>query len=233
MDGARASALSEDPVTGSRRFPILSLILVVSLLACNLPSSPAGSTPTPPVAPPTDTALPVPSDTPAVADTPLSPSATPLHADWPLYTNAGCGFSVRYPPGSGVTPKGDGNARIDLPHASGTNLQEKYLEDSCSTPPSACASPLAEGYAPGYPASETKIVNGITFTVQSAAEGAAGNFYAWEAYSTQQGAACATLTFVLHATAAANYDPPLAEFDSIAERAIFVEIASTFAWAGP
>lgn len=213
-------------MTGSRRFPILSLILGVSLLACNLPFSPPGATPT-------DTALPAPSDTPVVTDTPLPPSPTALHGDWPLYTNAACGFSLRYPPGSVVTLKLDGNARIYLPYASGTNLQEKYLEDICSTPPAACASPLAEGYAPGYLASENKVLNGILFTMQSAAEGAAGNLYAWEAYSTQQGALCATLTFVLHSTAAANYDPPLLEFDSIAERAIFAEIASTFAWAGP
>ncbi len=220
-------------MTVSRRLPIVSLVLGISLLACNLSFPSAGATPTPPASPPTDTAVPAPSDTPAFTDTPLSPSPTPLHGDWPLYTNAGCGFSVRYPPGGVVTLKDDGNARIDLPHAPGTNLQEKYLEDSCSTPPAACASPLAEGYAPGYPATETKIVNGTTFSVQSAGEGAAGNFYAWEAYSTQQGVTCATLTFVLHSTAAANYDPPLVEFDSLAERAVFIEIVSTFAWSGP
>lgn len=163
----------------------------------------------------------------------MFPSPTPLHGDWPLYTNAGCGFSVRYPPGSVVTLEADGTAPIDLPRAPGTNLQEKYLEDACSTPPAACASPLAEGYAPGSLTTEAKIVNGVPFTVQSAAEGAAGNFYAWEAYSTQQGAACATLTFVLHSTAAMNYDPPLIEFDSVAERAVFVEIASAVNWLGP
>ncbi|HEX9680047.1 MAG TPA: hypothetical protein VGA32_01235 [Anaerolineales bacterium] len=218
-------------MTPLRHFVVVSLVLGVSLLACNLPFSSAGTTPT--AVPATDTAVPAPSDTPAVTDTPLPPSPTPLYGDWPLYTNAACGLSLRYPPGSLLTLKLDGNARIYLPHASGTNLQEKYLEDICTTPPAACASPLAEGYAPGYLASETKVLNGIQFTVQSATEGAAGNFYAWEAYSTQQGATCATLTFVLHSTAAANYDPPLAEFDSIAERAIFAEIVSTFAWAGP
>ena len=225
MGGSGASALWEDPVTPPRRFAIVSLVLGVSLLACNLPSTPATTTPT--AVPATDTVVPAPSDTP------LPPSPTPLHGDWSLYTNAACGFSLRYPPGSLVTLKLDGNARIYLPHASGTNLQEKYLEDICTTPPAACASPLAEGYAPGYLASETKVLNGIQFTVQSAAEGAAGNLYAWEAYSTQQDATCGTLTFVLHSTAAANYDPPLAEFDPIAERAVFSEIASTFAWPIP
>lgn len=43
----------------------------------------------------------------------------------------------------------------------------------------------------------------------------------------------ATLTFVLHSTAAMNYDPSLLKFDSVAERAVSSEIAFTFTWSGP
>ena len=204
------------------------LLVVALALACVCPGLPF---------PPTATLGPggESSSTPApevTATTAPAPSATPLHGDWPLYTSEGCAFSIRYPPGGTLTEPED-SVRIDLPFTPGTNLQEKYLDVTCRNAPPVCETVYAAGFDPGAVNPHPETINGVEFLVQNAAEGAAGNFYEWIAYSAANGASCASLTFILHSTNASNYDPPLTEFDRAAESAVFAEIMGTFGWGGP
>jgi hypothetical protein len=217
-----------------RRLPIFLIALLA--LACDLPVLVSGGAPTVPAAgetatpvqlPPQETA---PSPVPAATNT-LAP--TPLHGEWPSYSGELCGFAVRYPPEATLTVGEDGAARIDLPIAADTNLREKYLEVACRSGEVPCVSPQAAGYEPGSLSTATMNENGTEFTVQSAGEGAAGNFYQWQGYSVTRGGQCLTLTFVLHSVNAMNYNPPIAEFDEAAETGVFGEIMSTFAWLSP
>ena len=127
----------------------------------------------------------------------------------------------------------DGGVRIDLPFAAGANLQEKYVDVSCRTAPPVCESTYAQGHDPASLDPHVEVINGIGYLVQRAGEGAAGNFYDWIAYSAANGAACASLTFILHSTNAQNYTPPLPEFDRAAETAVFADMMATFAWSAP
>ncbi len=124
------------------------------------------------------------------------------------------------------------HARIDLPFQPDTTLQEKYLEIDVNPVPAdgACTSPFAAGYAPEAIQRETVDVDGKTFTRESGSEGAAGSTYQWVAYSTVRGQECASLTFILHATNAANYEVPPPEYEAQAESAKFEQIVSTFQW---
>ncbi|HKZ54441.1 MAG TPA: hypothetical protein VJ123_03095 [Anaerolineales bacterium] len=222
----------------NRRFG-LALLVILSILACNLPRLVA--TPSPTLPPPTAPALP--TQPPTVEASPSSaapeapptsePSRAPEHPDWPAYRNETCGFGLRYPPDSLEAAPIQGDFHFDLPITLGTNLSEKYLEVSCRTRVSPCASPFAEGFAPGSLSTEIRELHGIEFAIQSAAEGAAGSIYEWVSYSTTRGDSCASLTFILHSTNPLNYTPPLPEFDREAESAIFEEIVSTFAWLIP
>jgi len=222
----------------NRRFG-LALLGILSILACNLPSLVGAPSPTLP--PATAPALPTqpptveasPSSTAAEAPPTGEPSLTPEHPDWPTYRNEACGFGLRYPPEANEGSAVQGDVHFELPITSGTNLSEKYLEVSCRTRVSPCASPFAEGYAPGSLSTELRELRGIEFAIQSAAEGAAGSIYEWVSYSTTRGDSCASLTFILHSTNPLNYTPPLPEFDRDAESAIFEEIVSTFAWLIP
>jgi hypothetical protein len=123
--------------------------------------------------------------------------------------------------------------RIDLPFVPGTNLREKYLQVVCRGGIPNCTSPMAEGYAPGSLPSETRDINGTVFTLQGAGEGAAGNFYTWKDFSTAHADLCLSLTFVLHSVNAMNYTPPLPEFNSDEETAVFEAIIDTFGWVIP
>jgi hypothetical protein len=115
----------------------------------------------------------------------------------------------------------------------GTNLEEKYLEVICRRGVVPCVSPLAEGYAPGSLSTETTEISGTEFGIQGAGEGAAGSFYNWVGYSTARDDLCVSLTFVLHSVNPMNYTPPLPEFDSALEVAVFEEIVSTLVWMSP
>jgi hypothetical protein len=209
----------------------IGLLALAALLGCDLVSaaSPAASlaspTAAPTIAPATDTPL---------QPTSLPEPTTPVpHADWLVYRNDGFGFELRYPPEGMVVVDEEQTARIDLPYASGTNLREKYLQVDASRGTSACADPLAAGWEPGSLPTETRDLGGLSFTVQTGTEGAAGNFYEWTGYTTARGDVCVSLSYVLHSTNAMNYTPPLAEFDAAAERAVFEEITRTFSWTAP
>lgn len=161
------------------------------------------------------------------------PGAGVDQADWLTYQNERCKFLINYPPTGSLIEEGDQYARIDLPVAPGTNLREKYLELSCREVPGSCDSPHASGYSPSALGMETRIVDGAEFSVQSAIEGAAGNIYEWESYSTQRGDLCLSLTLVLHSVNAENYSPPIPEFGRTAERAALESILSSLAWLDP
>ena len=190
------------------------LALVLAAMACG----PIGSTPT----------VSLPTNTPEALAPIASPTTDPL-AGWLTYANIDCSFEVRVPPGSIITPGTDSDV-IGLPFTPGTNLTEKYLEVTCRTGVVPCQSPFAQGYSPGSLPSETRDINGTTFVVVSAGEGAAGNYYVWTAYSTTAGSQCIDLSFVLHSVNAYNFDPPIPEYDQAAESAIFDVIMSTFSW---
>jgi hypothetical protein len=214
------------------RLIALPLLLGLATLACSVLSTP----PTEPV--PEPSLVPTWSPSPEALES-LTPEPTattpaePLPPGWLTYQNDGCDFQLVLPPDSTVTTLDAATDQIDLPFTPGSNLQEKYLQVACRAVATACASPLAEGYAPGSLASEPREFNGTSFTFQTAGEGAAGSFYVWSDYSTTAGGPCLSLSFVLHSTNAMNYDPPLAEFDNAAESAVFEGIMGTFHWVSP
>lgn len=207
------------------------ILALVALLGRNLAGavSPTARPLSPTTAPTIATAV----DTPPMP-TPLSATTTPVpHADWPVYRNNSFGFELRYPLGGMVVVDEEQTARIDLPYAPDTNLREKYLQIDANHGTAACASPLGAGWEPGSLPTEARDLAGLPFTVQTGAEGAAGNFYEWTGYTTMRGDVCVSLSYVLHSTNAMNYTPPLVEFDAATERAVFDEITGTFSWTAP
>jgi hypothetical protein len=175
----------------------------------------------------TATLAPIPSATSQLA----SPSpAAGIPAGWLSYRDNDYGIELSYPPQGELQADQPSPPRIYLPYPSGTNLQEKYLEIVLLRGGGECASPIASGYDPAAIQSERVAINGVEFERQSGGEGAAGNIYIWQAYTTQRGEVCVSLTFVLHSTNAMHYDPPLAEYDEPAEVAVFEEILATFNW---
>ncbi len=158
---------------------------------------------------------------------------------WLTYQDAELGFEVSYPvavtdPDAPVSspPMGEDevSVRFDLPFAPGANLQEKYLQIDARANAEQCASPLAEGYAPGTLQPETVTFGDVTWEKVSGSDAGAGNFYEFTAYSTLRDGVCVSLTFVLHSTNAMNYPTPPPEFDRAAESAIFDQIVQTFRW---
>jgi len=146
------------------------------------------------------------------------------------YVNPSLGFEFCYPPGSTISTGDNAEFRINLPYQEGTNLREKYLQISYPDPSTDCVSPLAAGYQPGSLSEAVRTINGVDFTVQSAAEGAAGSVYEWESYATTRGDACLVLTFVFVSTNPGNYTPPIEEYDPLTERAVVGDLLSTFYW---
>lgn len=188
--------------------------------------------------PPTLTAEPSPthtvvSDTPTPVSSPTSPPPTSsIPADWQIYNNRQHGFELSYPPGSALVEDEPDHARIDLPFRANTTLQEKYLMIDVNPlqADGTCSSPFASGYAPEAVQREEVSINDHNFLRESGSEGAAGSTYEWVAYSSVRAQECASLTFILHSTNAANYDVPPPEFDSLAEKEVFEQIVSTFHW---
>jgi hypothetical protein len=227
------------------RFLLTVTFLSLVGVSCNLLSrvTPAAVTPTSHVLPQVVVTLdpsPLPTTarpavTPTFAPTAV-PSLTPstpaarIPTDWLSYTNSVYGITLSYPPQGEMEDLPPDQARINLPLLEGTNLQEKYLEIDLMRGGEECASPIASGYDPASIQSEIVEINGTVFNRQNGGEGAAGNYYSWQAYTTQRGDVCASLTFVLHSTNAMFYDPPLAEYDEPAEAAVFQKILETFAW---
>jgi hypothetical protein len=150
---------------------------------------------------------------------------------WKTYQNTTYGFKLSYPEQGQATEGEDGrSARIDLPFAEGTNLQEKYVQIDVLENPGECTSPLAQGYAPEAIQSDQVTESGIDFNIASGSEGAAGSIYEWTAYTTTRDSTCVSISFVLHATNPLNYSTPPPEFDRASETGVFTEIISTFTW---
>ena len=218
----------------SYRMRLIPLILMLPLLACTIfggtpsempapaPSETPAIEPSPPP-PPTDTL-------PALPPTIELPTAEPEPAGWPCYSNEWAfPFTVCYPPDATLTETPPDQARIGLPVAPGTNLFEKWLDILVTTGAPECSGPLG-GSAPTEVVPIQGPYNELEFLRESGAEGAAGSVYEWVSYSTAWGDTCVSLMFVLHS--GVMFDPPLPEFDPIAERAIFDVILSTFYWWG-
>jgi hypothetical protein len=163
---------------------------------------------------------------------PTSPTPVPgaIPAGWICYTNATYGFEVCYPPEATLTTTSPEHSRISFPVAPGTNLAEKWMDVDAASGLVSCASPQAAGYAPGTTHDAHQTINSLDFLVQSGNQGAAGNFYDWKGYSTEQGSVCASLSGVVHTVNALNFPTPPPTVDPTAEGAVFDEIAATFHW---
>lgn len=188
------------------RAGILALTAALAALACDWPT-PGGSTVTP------------------------TPGGVP--AGWICYQNATYGFEVCYPPDAIFTTASPEHSRIDLSIVPGTNLVEKWMDVDSRTGWTDCISPQAEGAGPSAITEEIRTINGLTFLVQSGGDGAAGSYYDWTGYSTEQGGVCVSLTGVLHSTDPGMYSTPPPLFDMTAESAVFDQIVGTFRWLSP
>ncbi len=150
---------------------------------------------------------------------------------WNTYTNHAYSFLLQYPAAGTIAPGATDTAiRIQLPITPGTNLAEKYLDISVQTGVATCESPLAAGYAPGTLTPTTLVINGLTWTKESAGEGAAGSQYDWTAYSTVSGIVCVSLTFVLHSHPPELFPTPPPVYDASTESGVFILIVDTFQW---
>lgn len=184
----------------------------------------------------------VPTNTPTVTGTPptptvtatatLTPTATATSpvSNWNLYNNIKYSFKFNFPPGSSIASQSDNVARINLPVTAGTNLVEKYVEVNVVENATTCKSPASGGTTA---TSQNVTINGIQFLQETGTGAAAGNQYDWNAYSTTQGVACISITFILHSANPGNFTTPPVVFDPAAESAVFTTIMSTFAWITP
>jgi hypothetical protein len=160
--------------------------------------------------------------------TPVATATVP--AGWVCYTNATYAFEFCYPADATLSDETTDHVRVHLTIAAGTNLLEKWMDADGRTIPPSCESPQAEGYDPSAITSSTQTIAGLSFLVQSASEGAAGNIYQWTGYSTERDTVCASLTGVLHSAQPGNYSTPPPLFDEAAESAVFEQIVATFHW---
>jgi hypothetical protein len=173
------------------------------------------------------TPRPTASPTPA-ATLPPSPTLTsPPAGGWSRYHSALADFEFYYPSDSSVAIADEGRAQIYFPVTPGTNLAAKYLELYISDPSAACPANFA-----GSPAGEATL-NGIRFQVGTGEEAGAGQLREYTTYSTQQGEACISFTFVLHSGSIGAYPPGTVEFDRAVESALFPLILETFRLLAP
>jgi murein DD-endopeptidase MepM/ murein hydrolase activator NlpD len=192
-----------------------------------------GNTPTPNLTPSATPTAVVPPSSPTSTGTVQPPPQTPLPTttpggNWLTFTNSRYEFMFGYPPGSNIVAGGTDNyTRINLIFLQGTNLVDKYMEVTVVENPAVCQSPLASS---GVQLSETVVIAGITFLKQAGADGAAGNFYEWVAYSTLRNNVCVSLDFVLHSLNPGNYATPPPVYDYGSEAAVFGQIVSTYSW---
>ena len=171
---------------------------------------------------------PIPSATSTTTPSTPLPSPTPTATATgaaTTYQNTKYGFKFTLPAGATIVNQSDNAGRVNLPFASGTNLQEKYIEIKIVDVANPCKSTNG-----GLSSSENVTFNGIQFLKEVGTEGAAGNIYDWTAYSTTRNNACISLTFILHSTNPGNYPTPPPVFDKVAESAVFTTVMSTFNW---
>ena len=160
---------------------------------------------------------------------PTGPATGSAPDGWLTYTDTTDGFLFAYPPEGQITTGPGGSARIDLPVSPHTTLVEKFLEVNAAVDAYPCPSPTFTVRSEG----DQLTVGELTFLEQTVGGVATGNIYEGTAYSAQHGAACASLTFMLHSTDPGSYVNPPAVFDRAAETAVFTTILSTFRWTSP
>lgn len=151
-------------------------------------------------------------------------------SNWMAYCDDYFGFGFKYPPGGQPTPPTESRVILYLPVLPDTTLLEKYILVEPAEGVTECASTLAEGYESGFLQTEQFDVGGMPFAKQVGGDAGAGSIYDWMAYSTAQNGNCVTLSFVLHHTNADAYATPPAEFDPVAETAVFETILATLTW---
>ncbi len=173
------------------------------------------------IPPPVTVTPPTPTDTPIV-------TPPPPNTGWLNYINTPYHFRFQYPQDATIASQMDDYARIDLTIVPGTNLREKYLQVYVIQNPAVCRSPLAILSMPQ--SSGDVVFNGLTFLKEIGEEGAAGNIYKWTAYSVQQGSTCVSFNFALHSLNIGNFETPPPAFDEAAEKQVFDQIVSSFAW---
>lgn len=112
-----------------------------------------------------------------------------------------------------------------------TNFNEAYLIVSKSTKPvaiSTCASFADLGNATGI--AESVTINGIQFSSQDTAEGAAGNIYDSKLYRTVHKSTCYELAMVTHTSNISNYDPPVTVFNQTEVMTILTPVLAGFSF---
>lgn len=163
-----------------------------------------------------------------ISEVSVQASQTPVA--WEVFDRPG-DFQMRYPRdfefASGEAYGGanldESLARIRLPNglfnSAGTNYLESYLVVSRSVKPEIVHTCMTYGDLSQQLQTRDLRSNGIVFKVATTTEAAAGNIYESELYRVTYQSRCYEMAIVVHTGQAANYDPPVAEF----ERAIAVE----------
>lgn len=171
----------------------------------------------------------LPTALPAVTLQPATASAAPAHlpnVDWLTYHDDVGGFSIQHPltwqqrnnPGDPI--------EFVLTAAPGTTLLEKLLDIDVTPNAGECRERRYDGG--GSLTSESVTRNGVNFLKETGAGLGAGNIYEWTGYSTQKGATCITITFVLHSANPGVYATPPPAFDAAAESQVFEAMLDTF-----
>jgi hypothetical protein len=141
------------------------------------------------------------------------------------YSNPKYGFFFTMPAGSTLGFFSDNRARISLPFATGTDLQEKYLDVMVTDGLSPCK---ATGFTNPPSVSSEVTINGTNFMVERGTDSALGNVYEWNSYSTSHNNSCISMSFILHSS-----NNGAAAFNKMAESAVFQTVMSTFGWNNP
>jgi len=166
---------------------------------------------------------------------------------WQTYHDAKYGFSISYPNGWNADFRhisvgflSEPNEKPGQPHdkhtylvtigvpahlTKGTNLSDDTRLDVATHSDFAC-SPTAVLYNPGTVHRLTE--NGITYSVASVGEGAAGNFYETTVFVIEGSKPCLVVEYFIHSTNIGAYDPgTVREFDHAALVADFDRIRRT------
>lgn len=139
--------------------------------------------------------------------------------EWKTYRNNDYNFVFKYPLGSVIIDVG--TDRIILPIQSGTLLAEKFVNVIAGHE-------CEDYYKVLVNESEAVSYNNVEFLKEVYGEGAAGNIYASERYTTIRNGKCISLEFVLHSVNPGNFDNPPPNFNKEEERKVFEQIMSTF-----
>ena len=143
---------------------------------------------------------------------------------WKTYENERYGFEIKYPIDARITIKKKDKIRIDLPFASGTTLQEKFLIVKIEkTTLQKCSNPLHTIIAK----TKTVYVGNIKFREEIGSDHASGSTYNSVSYSTMKESQCFSLSLVLRSVNPEVFDVPPPVFDRKEELKIFNQILFT------